>query len=68
MGNNSQSKCTIINFYKCIISYFFRKSRDAMNCKIFQKYVKKINFPVGIKLIKAVEIIEKYIKNEMKGA
>jgi hypothetical protein len=39
-----------------------------MNCKIFQKYVKKINFPVGIKLIKAVEIIEKYIKNEMKGA
>ena len=39
-----------------------------MNCKIFQKYVKKINFPVSIKLIKAVEIIEKYIKNEMKGA
>ena len=39
-----------------------------MNCKIFQKYVKKINFPVRIKLIKAVEIIEKYIKNEMKGA
>ena len=35
-----------------------------MNCKIFQKYVKKINFPINIKLVEAIKIIEKYIKNE----
>lgn len=35
-----------------------------MNCKIFQEYIKKINFPVGIKLIEAIKIIENYIKNE----
>ena len=35
-----------------------------MNCKIFQEYVKKINFPITIKLVEAIKIIEKYIKNE----
>ena len=35
-----------------------------MNCKIFLKYVKKINFPANIKLVEAIKIIEKYIKNE----
>lgn len=35
-----------------------------MNCKIFLKYVKKINFPANIKLVEAIKIIENYMKNE----
>jgi hypothetical protein len=32
--------------------------------KVFQKYSKLIIFPAGISLIKAVELIEKYIEIE----
>ena len=36
-----------------------------MNCKIFQKWVNVIVFPENIKLIDAIEVIQKYI--EMKA-
>ena len=36
-----------------------------MHCKQLKKYWNKIQFPVGITLVKAVEIIKKYI--EMEG-
>jgi hypothetical protein len=35
-----------------------------MNCKTFKKWVNIIAFPAGIKLVDAVEIIEKYIEME----
>lgn len=38
-----------------------------MNCKIFQKWVNVIAFPAGIKLVDAVEIIQKYIDLEAKN-
>ena len=38
-----------------------------MHCKIFQKWVNVIVFPEDIKLIDAVEIIQKYIKMEAKN-
>ena len=36
-----------------------------MHCKIFQKWVNVIVFPEDIKLINAIEVIQKYI--EMEG-
>ena len=38
-----------------------------MHCKVFQKWVNVIVFPEDIKLIDAVEIIQKYIKMEAKN-
>ena len=35
-----------------------------MNCKIFQKWVNVIVFPENIKLIDAIEVIQKYIEME----
>ena len=35
-----------------------------MNCKVFQKWVNVIVFPDDIKLIDAVEVIQKYIEME----
>ena len=35
-----------------------------MNCKIFQKWVNIIVFPENIKLIDAIEVIQKYIEME----
>ena len=33
-----------------------------MNCKVFQKWINVIVFPDDIKLIDAVEVIQKYIE------
>ena len=38
-----------------------------MHCKIFQKWVNVIPFPTGIKLVDAVEVIQKYIEMEAKN-
>ena len=38
-----------------------------MHCKQLKKYWNKIPFPVGITLVEAVEIIEKYIEMEGKN-
>lgn len=38
-----------------------------MHYKTLQKYWNNIPFPVGITLVEAVEIIEKYIKMEAKN-
>lgn len=38
-----------------------------MNCKVFQKWVNVIVFPDDIKLIDAVEVIQKYIEMEAKN-
>ena len=38
-----------------------------MNCKVFQKWVNVIVFPDDIKLIYAVEVIQKYIEMEAKN-
>lgn len=38
-----------------------------MNCKIFQKWVNVIVFPENIKLIDAIEIIQKYIEMEARN-
>lgn len=38
-----------------------------MNCKIFQKWVNVIVFPENIKLIDAVEVIQKYIEMEARN-
>ena len=35
-----------------------------MNCKVFQKWVNVIVFPEDIKLIDAIEVIQKYIEME----
>ena len=35
-----------------------------MHCKIFQKWVNVIAFPKDIKLIDAIEVIQKYIEME----
>jgi hypothetical protein len=35
-----------------------------MNCKVFQKWINVIVFPDNIKLIDAVEVIQKYIERE----
>nr|DAS75337.1 MAG TPA: hypothetical protein [Caudoviricetes sp.] len=35
-----------------------------MNCKTFKKWVNVIDFPAGIKLVDAVEIIQKHIEKE----
>ncbi|MEZ7723713.1 hypothetical protein O3799_01775 [Fusobacterium periodonticum] len=38
-----------------------------MNCKIFQKWVNVIVFPENIKLIDAIEVIQKYIEMEARN-
>ena len=38
-----------------------------MNCKIFQKWVNVIVFPENIKLIDAIEVIQKYIEIEARN-
>lgn len=38
-----------------------------MHCKQLKKYWNKIPFPVGITLVEAVEIIEKYIEMEARN-
>ena len=38
-----------------------------MNCKIFQKWVHVIVFPENIKLIDAIEVIQKYIEMEARN-
>ena len=38
-----------------------------MNCKIFQKLVNVIVFPENIKLIDAIEVIQKYIEMEARN-
>ena len=38
-----------------------------MNCKIFQKWVNVIVFPEDIKLIDAIEVIQKYIEMEARN-
>lgn len=38
-----------------------------MNCKIFQKWVNIIVFPENIKLIDAIEVIQKYIEMEARN-
>ena len=38
-----------------------------MNCKIFQKWVNVIVFPANIKLIDAIEVIQKYIEMEARN-
>lgn len=38
-----------------------------MNCKIFQKCVNVIVFPENIKLIDAIEVIQKYIEMEARN-
>lgn len=38
-----------------------------MNCKIFQKWVNVIFFPENIKLIDAIEVIQKYIEMEARN-
>lgn len=38
-----------------------------MNCKVFQKWVKVIVFPENIKLIDAIEVIQKYIEMEARN-
>ena len=35
-----------------------------MHCKVFQKWVNVIGFPEDIKLIDAIEVIQKYIEME----
>ena len=35
-----------------------------MHCKVFQKWVNVIVFPEDIKLIDAIEVIQKYIEME----
>ena len=35
-----------------------------MHCKVFQKWVNVIIFPKDIKLIDAIEVIQKYIEME----
>ena len=35
-----------------------------MHCKVFQKWINVIVFPDNIKLIDAVEVIQKYIERE----
>lgn len=46
----------------------FRRNRKIerfkMNCKVFQKWVNIIVFPEDIKLIDAIEVIQKYIEME----
>jgi hypothetical protein len=38
-----------------------------MHCKVFQKWVNVIVFPEDIKLIDAIEVIQKYIEMEAKN-
>ena len=38
-----------------------------MHCKIFQKWVNVIVFPDDIKLIDAVEIIQRYVEMDAKN-
>lgn len=38
-----------------------------MHCKVFQKWVNVIVFPEDIKLIDAIEVIQKYIEMEGKN-
>ena len=38
-----------------------------MNCKIFQKWVNVIVFHENIKLIDAIEVIQKYIEMEARN-
>ena len=38
-----------------------------MNCKVFQKWVNVIVFPDDIKLIDAIEVIQKYIEMEAEN-
>ena len=38
-----------------------------MHCKVFQKLVKVIVFPENIKLIDAIEVIQKYIEMEARN-
>ena len=38
-----------------------------MHCKTLEKYWHKIPFPDGIRLVEAVEIIEKYIEMEVRN-
>ena len=38
-----------------------------MHCKVFQKWVKVIVFPENIKLIDAIEVIQKYIEIEARN-
>ena len=38
-----------------------------MNCKIFLKWVNVIVFPENIKLIDAIEVIQKYIEMEARN-
>lgn len=38
-----------------------------MHCKVFQKWVKVIVFPENIKLIDAIEVIQKYIDMEARN-
>ena len=38
-----------------------------MNCKIFQKWVNVIVFLENIKLIDAIEVIQKYIEMEARN-
>ena len=45
--------------------YFYEDQRRfKMNYKIFQKWVNVIVFPENIKLIDAIEVIQKYIEME----
>jgi hypothetical protein len=38
-----------------------------MHCKVFQKWVNAIVFPENIKLIDAIEVIQKYIEMEARN-
>ena len=38
-----------------------------MHCKVFQKWVNVIVFPEDIKLIDAIEVIQKYIEMEARN-